>query len=201
MSKNEEKQNELQSEFDNIQNNSHFNPSNNLVKTEDMPDFGELEIYNYNNDLTEVGQEAIEIMDHLVDLYLGDAPKITQHPYILRKKMEDARVYARSLFLERMSEKLLIHQFKQVDQGDNSARMHEVINQTMREMREINTDGRKSRTEIESLYKQMRDDFGLNNLADSTQTNEVKPEPEAGSKVMDAKDLNDVIDKYIQQKK
>ena len=202
MSKNEEKQNELQSEFDNIQNsNQSFDPSLHLATSEDMPDFGELEIYNYNNDLREVGQEASEIMDHLVDLYLGDAPKITQHPYILRKKTEDARIYARSLFLERMSEKLLIQQFKQVDQGDNSARMHEVINQTMKEMREINTDGRKSRTEIEKLYKEMRDDFGLNDLADSAQGGEVKPLELESGKVMDTRVLNDAIDKYIQQKK
>lgn len=204
MSKNEEKINQLQTEFDSIQNNptqnQAFDPNAHLAKTEDMPDFGELEIYNYNNDLAEVRDEATEIMDHLVDLYLGDAPKITKHPYIVRKMNEDARIYARSLFLERMSEKLLIQQFKQVDQGDNSARMHEVINQTMREMREINTDGRKSRTEIEKLYKEMRDDFGLNNLSDAPMTEE-KASEIAASKVIDTRDLNDQIDKYIQQKK
>ncbi len=119
----------------------------------------------------------------------------------MRKKKEDARIYARTLFLERMSEKLLIHQFKQVDQGDNSARMHEVINQTMREMREINTDGRKSRTEIEKLYKEMREDFGLNNLAEATPMSEDKPIGVDSGKVIDTRELNDQIDKYIQQKK
>src|ERR1035437_6521634 len=198
---NKDKLNELQSEFDNIQSsNSNTNPNNHLITPEDMPDFGELEIYDYNSDLSEVGEEAREIMGHLIDLYLGDAPKVKEHPYLKRKINEDARVYARSLFLERMSEKLLIQQFKQVDQGDNSARMHEVINQTMKEMREINTDGRKSRTEIEKLYKEMRNDFGLNDLSESTQTDDIKPIADTNGKVVDTRDLNDMIDKYIQRK-
>ncbi len=207
MSKKEEKANQLRTEFDSIQGSSTgstFNPTTHLAKVEDLPDFGELEIYDYSHDLVEVGDEAKEIMDHLVDLYLGDAPKISDHPYVQRKKKEDARIYARSLFLERMSEKLLIQQFKQVDQGDNSARMHEVINQTMREMREINTDGRKSRTEIEKLYKEMRDDFGLNDLSDANQTPEdieEKKDAFEKGKIIDTRDLNDSIDRYIQTKK
>lgn len=42
---------------------------------------------------------------------------------------EDANVYARAIFLSKMTRKNFLSQLRQVDNGDNSARIHKVVNQ------------------------------------------------------------------------
>jgi len=194
--KNKVKKEKLEDEFDKIQNqHSNLNVKQYLVDVdEDLPGFGELEVYDYDTDLKNVNNESIEIMNELVDLYLGDAEEIKNHPYINRKKKEDARIYASSFFLERMSEKVLLQILRQIDNGDNSARMYEVLNQTMKEIRENNKEGRQSRTEVEKLYKEMRKDLGLNEIS----SNVVNSDDEG--EIINTKDLNDRIDDYLKGK-
>ncbi|MFK5282989.1 hypothetical protein ACI3PL_25815, partial [Lacticaseibacillus paracasei] len=78
----------------------------------------------------------MEVLESLVDLYLGDSKKIIEHPYIKNKLKEDALVYAETIFLSKMTRKNFLTQLRQVDNGDNSARMHEVINQTVSQIRD-----------------------------------------------------------------
>lgn len=193
--KNQMKKDELEDEFDKIQSqHSNLNVKQYLVDVdEDLPGFGELELYDYDADLKNINEESKEILDELVDLYLGDAQEIKNHPYIIRKKKEDARIYASSFFLERMSEKVLLQLLRQIDNGDNGARMYEVLNQTMKEIRENNKDGRTARTEVEKLYKEMRKDLGLNEMVGG---NDLVVDDEEGE-IIDTKDLNDKIDNYL----
>jgi hypothetical protein len=48
---------------------------------------------------------------------------------------EDAMVYSEAVF-SKMTRKNFMSQLRQVDNGDNSARMHEVVNQTIGQIRE-----------------------------------------------------------------
>lgn len=195
---NQKKKEELEDEFDKIQSqHSNLNVKQYLVDVdEDLPGFGDLEVYDYDSDLSKINDESREIMDELVDLYLGDAQEIKNHPYIIRKKKEDARIYASSFFLERMSEKVLLQILRQIDNGDNGARMYEVLNQTMREIRENNRDGRQARTEVEKLYKEMRKDLGLNEMVGGDDLNTGGDDGE----IINTKDLNDKIDNYLKGK-
>jgi hypothetical protein len=197
--KNQKKKEELEDEFDKIQNqHKNLDVKQYLVDVdEDLPGFGELEVYDYDSDLQTINDESKEIMDELVDLYLGDAPEIKNHPYIVRKKKEDARIYASSFFLERMSEKVLLQILRQIDNGDNGARMYEVLNQTMKEIRENNKDGRQARTEVEKLYKEMRKDLGLNEMVGG---NDLDTGGDDEGEIIDTKSLNDKIDNYLKGK-
>jgi len=193
------KKEDLQDEFDRIQEqNTDFDISGYLATNDDLPGFGAIEVYDYNNDISDVKVEGDEYIKDLVDFYLGDSEAVVNHPYIKRKMQEDARIYADTLFLERMSKKVLLQQLKQVDNGDNSARMYEVINQTFREIRENNREGRSSRSEIEKLYKEVRKDMGLNDIADQNSSN--IPADENLGKIIDTKDLNNQIDQYLKSK-
>ena len=49
---------------------------------------------------------------------------------------EDAQVYAETIFLQKMTRKNFLQQLKQIDNGDNSARLHEVVNQSISQDRE-----------------------------------------------------------------
>ena len=73
MSKSEQERNRLQDEFEQIQSESgEFDISKHLAKPEDLPDLGEIEIYDYDSDLTVSSQQSMDVLESLVDLYLSD---------------------------------------------------------------------------------------------------------------------------------
>jgi predicted RNase H-like HicB family nuclease len=196
--KNEKKVEELKDEFERIQEDNQLDISKYLAKRDDLPDLGSIEIYDYDQDLTESTEKAMELLESLVDLYLGDSKKISEHNYIKNKMKEDAVVYAETIFLSKMTRKNFLTQLRQVDNGDNSARMHEVINQTVSQIRENSKFSSTQRTELEKFYKEIRKDLGLNEIA-TEQTVEDTEEKE-NTKIMDSRNLNDMIDKYLKTK-
>lgn len=199
---NTDKKNKLEDELDKIQSSySNLNVQHySANKDEHMPNFGDLEIYDYNKDIVEVEKEASQYMQSLSSMYLGDSQELLNHDYIIRKVKEDARIYADSLFLDRMSKKVLLQQLKLVD-NDGSPRQFEIINQTFKEIRENNKDGRNSRSEIEKLYKDIRADFGLNHISESNKISDITPiEADDDSQIINTIDLNNKINDYLTKK-
>lgn len=202
MSKNEEKKTHLKEEFEKIQeNNKDFDVSKYLAKMEDLPELGEIEIYDYNKDIKEVKEQSDNILESLVDLYLGDSPVVKKHPYIANKMKEDANIYAETLFLQKMTRKNFLTQLRQVDNGDNSARIHEVINQSISQIRENIKFSQSQRTELEKFWKEMRKDLGLNEISEQNEINLIEEEDvDEGGKTMDIRKMNDMIENYIKNK-
>lgn len=202
MSKSDKERNRLQDEFDQIQsenNDFNFDISNHLAKPEDLPDLGEIEIYDYDSDLSVSSQQSMEVLESLVDLYLSDVPQLKEHPYIKNKMKEDALVYAEAIFLSKMTRKNFLNQLRQVDNGDNSARMHEVVNQTIGQVRENSKFLSTQRTELEKFYKNLRTDLGLNDIESPDVLNSQKDTSQAENEkgdsgdIMDNRKLNDLI--------
>ncbi len=206
MSKKEEKINDLQTEFNRIQEeNKDLDVSKYLAKREDLPDLGEIQIYDYDTDIEDSKVQATEVLESLVDLYLGDNPGVTEHPYIMNKMKEDAQVYADTIFLQKMTRKNFLSQLKRVDNGDSSARMHEVINQSISQIRDNIKFSQSQRTELEKYWKGMRKDLGLNEIAESnelknTQAQDQNPETKKDGQVFDSRSLNNMIDSYLKNK-
>jgi hypothetical protein len=193
MSKTENEKNRIKDEFDQIQSeNSEFDISKHLARPEDLPDLGEIEIYDYDADLTTSSQQGMEVLESLVDLYLGDIPQLKEHSYIRNKMKEDAMVYAESIFLAKMTRKSFLGQMRQVDNGDNSARMHEVVNQTIGQMRENAKFLSGQRTELEKFYKTLRKDMGHDEIESNKIISDEVIENKEGE-VMDSRRLNDLI--------
>lgn len=202
MSKSDKERNRLQDEFDQIksENNefSSYNISNHLAKPEDLPDLGEIEMYDYDSDLSVSSQQSMEVLESLVDLYLSDVPQLKSHPYIKNKMKEDALVYAEAIFLSKMTRKNFLNQLRQVDNGDNSARMHEVVNQTIGQVRENGKFLSTQRTELEKFYKNLRTDLGLNEIESpdvisSQNAANQSQSSDDGSEITDNRKLNDMI--------
>lgn len=202
--KKEKEFNKLKDQFDEIQGEgSEFDFSQHLAQLEDLPDLGEIEIYDYDSDLTTSSGIGNEVLTSLVDLYLGDIPKLKEHPYIKNKMKEDATVYSESIFLSKMTRKNLLNQMRQIDNGDNSARMYEVANQTIKEIRENSKFLSTQRTDLEKYWKELRNDLGyeeINTYQNST-INEVDDDEnindDGSSKIMNQRDLNDMIRKAM----
>jgi hypothetical protein len=205
MSKKEEKINNLQTEFNRIQEeNKDLDVSKYLAKKEDLPDLGEIQIYDYDSDLEESQSQANDVMESLVNLYLGDNPNIAHHDYVVRKMKEDAQVYADTIFLQRMTRKNLLTQMRQVDNGDTSARMHEVINQSFSQMRDNIKFSQTQKTELEKFYKEMRRDLGLNEMSETMEQKNIENKTEdtkEEGKILDSRSLNNMIDDIIKNKK
>ena len=199
MSKTENERNRIKDEFDEIQSESgEFDISKHLARNEYLPDLGEIEIYDYDSDMTVAGQQSMEVLESLIDLYLSDVPQLKEHPYIRNKMREDAKVYAETIFLSKMTRKNFLSQLRQVDNGDNSARMHEVVNQTIGQIRENSKFSSTQRTELEKFYKGIRKDLVLNDIESpdvqraQTENKENTPDDDLGD-VMDNRKLNDLI--------
>jgi hypothetical protein len=201
MSKKDQKISELQDEFNRIQSeNKDLDVSKYLATKDDLPDLGEIQIYDYDSDIQESQQQAGEILESLVDLYLGDSP-VSDHPYIRKKMKEDAMVYAETLFLQKMTRKNFLTQLRQVDNGDNSARMHEVVNQSISQIRDNTKFATTQRTELEKFYKEIRKDLGLNEMSERPDPIVEGEEPkDEGGKIADSRSLNEMIDKYLKNK-
>ena len=196
MSKTDKERNRIQDEFDEIQSESgEFDLSKHLARPEDLPDLGEIEIYDYDADLTVASQQSMDVLESLVDLYLGDVPQLKEHPYIKNKMKEDATVYAEGIFLTKMTRKNFLSQLRQVDNGDNSARMHEVVNQTIGQIRENAKFLSGQKTELEKFYKTLRKDLGYNEIEpESTKVVEGGDNvPDDGGEITDNRKLNEMI--------
>lgn len=198
MSKSEEQRNRIKDEFDEIQSESgEFDLTKHLAKTEDLPDLGEIEIYDYDSDMSVSHQQSLEVLESLVDLYLSDVPQLKDHPYIKNKMREDAMVYAESIFLQKMTRKNFLSQLRQVDNGDNSARMHEVVNQTIGQIRENSKFSSTQRTELEKFYKNLRKDLGLNEIESPDVQKAIESTQEVqnsdSGEIFDNRKLNDLI--------
>ena len=168
MSKQDNEKSRIQDEFDEIQSGSgNYDISKHLANDEYLPDLGEIKIYDYESDLTVANQRSMEVLESLVDLYLGDVPALKEHPYLKNKMKEDAKVYAESIFLSKMTRKNFLTQLNQIDSGESSARMHEVVNQTIGQIRENSKFSSNQRTELEKFYKTLRKDLGLNDNIES----------------------------------
>jgi hypothetical protein len=197
MSKTENERNRLQDEFEQIQSQSNdFDISKHLAKPEDLPELGEIQIYDYESDMDVSGQQSLDVLESLVDLYLSDVPQLKEHPYIKNKMKEDAQVYAEAIFLTKMTRKNFLNQLKQVDNGDNSARMHEVVNQTIGQIRENAKFLSNQRTDLEKFYKTLRSDMGLNNIENpevikAQAATQVESNQEGD--IMNNRQLNDLI--------
>jgi hypothetical protein len=202
-SKLEKEKSRLTDEFDLIQEeNKEFDISQHLATIDDLPDLGQIELYDYDADLTMVSQKGMEVLESLVDLYLGEFPELKHNAYIRNKVKEDSLVYAETLFLQKMTRKNFLSQLRQVDNGDNSARMHEVINQTIREVRENSKFASTMRSDLEKFYKDFRGD--LIEVADKMKQNNPQStsnDSEDDGQVVDSKKLNDMINEALLKKK
>lgn len=199
--KKDQKINDLKNEFERIQEGTkEIDISKYLAKKDDLPDLGEIEIYDYDADLVEASEQSMNLLESLVDLYLGDSKKIIEHPYIKNKMKEDALVYAETIFLSKMTRKNFLTQLRQVDNGDNSARMHEIINQTVGQIRENSKFSSTQRTELEKFYKEIRKDLGLDELSDVGSIQQETEQEKEDSTILDSRGLNAMIDKYLKSK-
>jgi hypothetical protein len=196
-----EKIQNLQEEFNKIQEeNKDLDVNMYLAKLDDLPELGEIQIYNYEADIVESKERADNVLNSLLDLYLGDAPKVKEHPYIQNKVEEDAQNYAETLFLIKMTRKHFISQLRQVDNGENNARMHEVVNQTMSQMRDNIKFNTSVKSDLEKFYKDIRKDLGLNDMQNQVHEEEFEDDETNDNIVVDSRKMNDMISTYLKNK-
>jgi hypothetical protein len=207
MNKKEEKINSLQEQFNKIQeDNSDLDVGKYLAKTDEhLPDLNEIQIYDYEADIDKARKQGDEIMEEMIALYLGDNPGVANHGYIRKKMKDDAKIYADTILLQEMTRKNLLTQLRQVDNGDNSARMHEVVNGSFTAVRDNIKFAMSVKTELEKFYKEMRKDMGLNEISETMEQKHIEQQIEDNGqkeegKIMDTRSLNDMIDKYLKNK-
>jgi hypothetical protein len=206
-SKKDKERERLKEEFDRIQfeSNDTYDLSEHLADLGDLPDLGSIETYDYDSDIESSIKKSTEVIESLVDLYFSDLPSLKKHSYIKNKIKEDASVYAETIFLSKMTRKNFITMLKQIDNGDNSARMYEVVNQTITQIRENAKFSSNQRNELEKFYKSLRDDVdeydlkGVVTEKEETKNPKKKSEP-IPTDIVDNRSMNDMIKQALEGK-
>jgi ATP-dependent exoDNAse (exonuclease V) alpha subunit len=168
------------------------NPADYIATAEDLPDFNNLELHDYKNQLHEIQEDSDKVIDNLAKMYLGDS--ISQHPYLADKVRKDADYYAKLHFLVETSERSLINLNKQIDQGDANPRMYEVLSLLQKEMRENIKLSATNLVNIENFYKNIREDLGIGSVTAAAE------ESESGGEIIDMKSLNMKLDSILLKK-
>jgi hypothetical protein len=195
----------IQEEFDKIQleSNSEYDLTTHLASSFDLPNLGEISLYDYDVDIVDSTNKSMEVLESMVDLYFSDLPQLKEHPYLKNKMKEDAAVYAETIFLSKMTRKNFISIMKQIDTGDNSARMYDVVNKTVSEIRENAKFISSQRSELEKFYKQLRDDmedYDIGKIKKQIDKGS-KDDSKAGAKIADNTSMNELIKKALEAKK
>ena len=191
------KEEELNNLYSDAKNDSLDMNNQLLALPEDFPDMPELEMYDYDKDLEESLKEGKEVIDNMAGLYLNNNTEILNHPYLLKKKQHDADNQADILFLKKMSKRALIMQLRSMDMGDTSPRHFETFYTGLREIREINKQSTSSQNLMETFYKTLKNDLGLEDKPiETTQT-----EKSVEGNTTDQKSLNDKLRDLMKKKK
>jgi len=200
--KKNEESTRVKGEYDKIKDDVtpiNYSFEDHLASDDDLPNLGEIEIYDYDSDITVVNNQSMEVLESLVDLYLSDVPNLKDNSYIKNKMKEDAMVYAEAIFLTRMTRKNFLNQMRQIDNGDNSPRQHEVLNQTIKEIRENAKFLSGQRTELEKFYKNLRIDLGYDQIEKPVEKEEVKvkdvkvDEPTGSTEIVKVEEKDDGV--------
>lgn len=168
--------------------------------SDDLPNFGNIQVYDYDKDIQIFNQSSLDLIDSMAKMFLKELPDLLESDYVKQKIKEDAKYYSNTQLVQKMSEKLLLQQLRQIDQGDNTPKMYEVANQTISQIVANNKDGRNARSEIEKLYKDLRKDFGGSEVLGDNKKEDNSLEKEDDTTIFDTFKLNDAIEKANKNK-
>jgi hypothetical protein len=83
---------------------------------------------------------------------------------------------------------------RQVDNGDSSARMHEVVNQTIGQIRENAKFLLGQKTKLEEFWKNLRKDMGGGEIENANQNKfEEENKDKEDGQIMNSRDMNELI--------
>jgi hypothetical protein len=168
------------------------NPMELMATLEDLPDLPEVELYDYDTDINEAAEEGKEVVNSMAGLYLNNNEEVLSHPYIKKKIEHDALNHGDMIFLRKMAQRVLIMQMRQIDLGDCSPRSFETFYAGLREMREINKQSTATQSVVESFYKTLKTDLGIQEklMPDSIEDTE-------DSNITDQKALNNKLSEFL----
>ena len=173
-------------------------PTELLVEDGELPALAESGIkqIDYSAQLDQLNDDATRIVDSLAELYLGDE-KLLNHPYITEKKRKDANYYGKLEFLVSASQNTLVSMMREIEMGTSTPRMFEVQSLLQKEMRENIKLSMRALVDIESFYKSIRADLGMEATAHQYQQAQI----EETSNHVDLKQLNDELEEMMKQQR
>lgn len=186
--------------------NQHKNTSTQIEQyvvnaSEDLPNFGNVQVYDYDSDISTFNETSLTLINSMAAMFLKDLPDLLESDYVKQRIKEDAKYHSNTQLVQKMSERLLLQQMRQIDQGDNTPKMYEVANQTISQIGANIKDGRNARSEIEKLYKDLRKDFGGSEILGDNKKEADILEKEEETTIFDTFKLNDAIEKANKNKK
>jgi len=174
-----------------------FNIDSFIARPEDLPGIGQQVVWDYEAEKEEIEKASLNTVNNIARLYLGDS-HYYDLPHIVDKRRDDALQHAKAQYLVKQSERSVTNAMKQIDNGDSSAKMWEVVSMLQKEMRDnIKLLGHVE-TSIRNSYRTIKEDMGI---SDIPMLPEIDVADTTDSQILDMKQLNDMMERIVKQSK
>lgn len=206
MALNDDERERLKAELAEIENDiarviNNNDPRDLEAKTDDLPAVQAAQ-HNYDQELNQIHTRSSAIIDNLARLYLGDDDGLINHEYISRKREKDADYFAKLDFLVNASQRTLINIMREIDMGAASPRMFEVLSMLQKEMRENIKLSSTNLKNIETFYKDMREDLGIQQQVPAAvqAVQEQQQQVQEEGRIITHADLNKQVDEWLKNR-
>jgi len=153
----------------------------------------EIEVYDYDKDISLIKDEAEETLECISSLYLND--EVTMNKNINKLIKNDAEEISDIKFSLSCAKRGLINCMRQLDAGSNDPDMHNAVNAYQKEIRESNKMIHELFNKMKIFYKDLREELKIDD--DINVGNELKDGDDGEDlKLIDKTEFNDLIDKY-----
>lgn len=141
--------------------NTDLDIAKHVVKPLALPELNPVEIHDYDQDIIDCYDKSEQTVNSIVDLYLNDLPELKTLPYIKNRIESDIRTFGNVVFISEMTKRNYINQMKEIDNGTNTMKMHEIVNQTTNQMRENIKLENEQKNILVNFYRDLRKELGM----------------------------------------
>jgi hypothetical protein len=164
----------------------------NLFPTDDtLPGLNmEIEVYDYEKDISLINDEAEETLECISSLYLNDETMLNKNISKLIKN--DAEEISDIKFSLSCAKRGLINCMRQLDAGSNDPDMHNAVNAYQKEIRESNRMIHELLNKMKIFYRDLRDELKTDEDINVGKFNF----DDDDLKLVDKSEMNELIEQY-----
>jgi hypothetical protein len=189
---NQKKKKDLMDDYELVINSVKTDPKEFFPTADDIPGLGDnVQVYDYESDLEKYIGKSRSMIVEVVKMHLGEDALNNQ--LVIDKMEEDIEGYAYLKFMVEQSKRLYVSGMTKLDNGDDSARMIEVVGNLQKDMRDNIKSLSIKFKEIETNYRSMKEMF----MAIMTPEDSVEQDK---TNILNMKEMNNLLDEFVKDR-
>jgi len=189
---NQKKKKDLMDDYELVINSVKTDPKEFFPTADDIPGLGDnVQVYDYESDLEKYIGKSRSMIVEVVKMHLGE--EALKNQLVIDKMEEDIEGYAYLKFMVEQSKRLYVSGMTKLDNGDDSARMIEVVGNLQKDMRDNIKSLSIKFKEIENNYRSMKEMFmAIMTPEDVTEQDKTN--------ILNMKEMNNMLDEFVKDR-